>query len=144
MGWIDDHFDREKEEPPQGAETQFDQAAQERWQRLAQELAADVAEFNSRQGGANFSRPSANQFRVANSNTGLQLTISADFDARTVSYDYEQVSEKSAGVPQGGMLSMRQLKRGGVEFYSADEQLTSEAVREVLLEPVLFPPELAA
>jgi hypothetical protein len=31
-----------------------------------------------------------------------------------------------------------------VEFYSADERLTPEETREVLLQPVLLPPSMAA
>jgi len=122
----------------------FRTAARQRWQQLAEELQADVAEFNSRQGGADFSEVSASQFRVINLTTGLELVISADFDARIIRYNYEQVNDKSAGVPEGGMLSMRQSQTGAVEFYSADEQLSSEETRDILLEPVLFPPEMAA
>lgn len=122
----------------------FADAARKRWQQLAEELRADVAEFNSSQRGADFLQVSVNQFRVSNSRTGLQLTITADFDERIVRYAYEQVNDKSAGAPDGGILSMRQSQPGEVEFYSADEQLTAEETREVLLEPVLFPPEIAA
>ena len=122
----------------------FAPAAYQRWQQLTQELQADVAEFNSRQGGADFSEVSASKFRVTNLTTGLELVISADFDARVIQYNYEQVNDKSAGGPEGGMLSMCQSPSGAVEFYSADEQLTSEETREILLEPVLFPPEMAA
>ena len=119
-------------------------SARQRWQQLAQELQADVAEFNSREGGADFSEVSAGQFRVTNLTTGLELVISAEFDARIIRYNYQQVNDKSAGVPEGGILSMRQSESGAVEFYSADEQLTSEETRAILLEPVLFPPEMAA
>jgi hypothetical protein len=63
----------------------------------------------------------------------------ADFDNRNVRYDYSAINQQSAGVPEGGMLSMRQSRRGAVEFYSADERLTSEETRQVLLEPMLFP-----
>lgn len=122
----------------------FITAARQRWQQLAGELQTDVAEFNSRRGGADFSETSSGQFRVTNLTTGLELVISADFEARIVRYSYEQVNDKNAGVPEGGMLSMRQSQNGAVEFYSADEQLTSEETREILLAPVLFPPEMAA
>jgi len=121
----------------------FGAAAQRRWQELAEELQIDVTEFNSRRGGADFSQSSASQFCIRNLTSGLQLIITADFDARTIRYDYKQVNDKSAGAPEGGMLSMRQSSGGAVEFYSADEQLTSEETREILLE-VLFPPEMAA
>ena len=129
-----------KNQPGEG----FITAAHQRWQQLALELQTDVAEFNTSQGGADFSAVSASQFRVINLTTGLELVISADFDARVIRYNYQQVNDKSVGVPEGGMLSMRQSQTGAVEFYSADEQLTSEETRDILLEPVLFPPEMAA
>ena len=42
------------------------------------------------------------------------------------------------------LLAMRQSRRRTVEFYSADERLTPEEARQVLLEPVLFPTKMAA
>jgi len=81
---------------------------------------------------------------VSNSVSGLQLPLPAAFAAQTISYNYASINDRSAGVPEGGILSIRQSRRRGVEFYSADERLTSEETREVLLQPVLFPPQLAA
>jgi len=142
MGWIDDHFRMDNQESNQGAD--FTTAARQRWRRLGEELKVDVAEFNARSGVAGVSQPMADQFLVTNAHTGVQLIITADFDARTVRYDFDQTGDKSAGTPEGGMLSMRQSQRGEVELYSADERLTSEETRKILLEPVLFPPEMAA
>lgn len=141
MERIGDHVSHE---PDRDAASDFGSAARKRWQQLAEELQADVKQFNARQGGAEFSQPHPNQFRVGNSRSGLELTITADFDSRIIRYGYEQMGDKSAGVPEGGMLSMRQSQLGPVEFYSADRQLTSEETREILLESVLSPPELAA
>jgi hypothetical protein len=56
-----------------------------------------------------------------------------------VRYTYSALNQRSAGVPEGGMLSMRHSPSGQVEFYSADERLTSEETRHVLPEPMLFP-----
>lgn len=122
----------------------FARAARQRWMQLAEELKADVAEFNARQGGADFDQGPENQFRVSNSTTGLQLIITADFLDRTVNYTYKQLNDKTSGVPEGGILSMRQSGGSGVEFYSADERLTPEETREVLLDPILLPPQMAA
>ena len=124
-------------------EQDFAAAARQCWQKLGEELQADVAEFNSRHRGGDFGQPALNQFRVSNFSTGVELTITADFDSQIIRYDYAQVSDKTAGTPEGGMLSMRRSEPGAVEFYSADERLTAEETRKVLLEPVLFP-EMAA
>jgi hypothetical protein len=70
--------------------------------------------------------------------------LKADFENHSASYDYTAISQLTAGVPEGGMLSMRQSRRGDVEFYSADERLTSEETRQVLLEPLLFPRQSSA
>ena len=135
--------DQSSQNPPKTSESNFANAARQRWQRLAEELQADVTTFSSSRGDADFSKTSVNEFRISNLTTGLQLIISADFDARTIRYNYTQVNDKSAGAPEGGMLSMRQSPGGGVEFYSADEQLTSEETREVLLAS-LFPEKPSA
>ena len=125
-------------------EGEFAEQARQRWLALGEELRADVAEFNSHHSGAYVSQPADNQYVVSNAVSGLQLTITADFDAQTISYDYSQINARSAGIPEGGMLSMRQSRRGDVEFYSADERLTSEETRQVLLEPLLFPRQSSA
>ena len=119
-------------------------AARERWQKLGEELRADVAEFNSHHAGAEFSQDGNDTMRVRSSNSGLELTLAADFENRHVRYEYSALNQRSAGVPEGGMLSMRQSRRGAVEFFSADERLTSEETRQVLLEPMLFPRQSAA
>lgn len=120
------------------AQENFTAAAAERWRKLGTELQADVAEFNSRHSGADFGQSGENTFRVTNSNSGLELVLTADFENHTVRYEYSALNQ-GAGVPEGGMLSMRQSGTGSVEFYSADERLTSEETRQVLLEPMLFP-----
>lgn len=134
----------EDPQPLEPSEKQFARAAMLRWRDLAEELKADVNEFNVHHIVAGFSQAAPDLFRVSNFTTGLQLTITAEFEVRIIRYGYEQVSDKNAGVPDGGILSMRQSQRGEVDFYSADKRLTSEETRKVLLEPVLLPPEMAA
>ena len=145
MGWIENHLRRDSRTARENnPEAEFAEQARQRWLALGEELRADVAEFNSHHSGAYVSQPADNQYVVSNAVSGLQLTITADFDAQTVSYDYSQINARSAGIPEGGMLSMRQSRRGDVEFYSADERLTSEETRQVLLEPLLFPRQSSA
>jgi hypothetical protein len=141
MGWIQDHFrqNTQKSADQPDPESHFAAAARARWLELGQELQADVAEFNKHGSGADLAADSEDEYRVRNSSSGLELRLTADFDNRTVRYDYYAINQRSAGVPEGGMLSMRQSRSGKVEFYSADERLTSEETRQVLLEPLLFP-----
>ena len=146
MRWIQDPFRQKSQEATEGQpsqEQQFRAAARARWQRLGEELRSDVEEFNRRQPGAEFFQDDDDSMRVRNSSSGLELTLTADFDNHTVRYGYSALNERSAGVPEGGILSMRLCRGGSVEFYSADERLTSEEARQVLLEPMLFPKKAA-
>jgi len=129
---------------PSRSEQSFVEAARRRWQQLGEELRADVAEFNSRKEGASFTQPSESQYRINNSVSGLEVVLTADFAAHTVRYDYAPTAGQNAGTPEGGILSIRERQEGPVEFYSSDEQLTPEETRQIVLEPVLYPPQLAA
>lgn len=141
MGWIQDHRRQtsqniDHQSDPEG---RFAAAARTRWQELGDELRADVEEFNKQGSGAELATEGQDRYRVQNSSSGLELVLTADFANHNVGYDYSAINQRSAGVPEGGMLSMRQSRSGTVEFYSADERLTSEETRQVLLEPLLFP-----
>ena len=146
MGWIQEHRRQTSQKSDQQAdpESQFAAAARTRWQELGDELRADVAEFNKQGSGADLAVDGEDKYRVRNSSSGLEVALIADFDNHSVRYEYTAINQRSAGVPEGGMLSMRQSRRGSVEFYSADERLTSEETRQVLLEPLLFPKQSAA
>ena len=146
MGWIQEHRRQTSQNIDQqlDPEGRFAEAARARWQELGDELRADVEEFNKQGSGAELAIEGEDQYRVQNSSSGLELVLTADFGNRTVRYDYSAINQRSAGVPEGGMLSMRQSRSGTVEFYSADERLTSEETRQVLLEPLLFPKQPAA
>jgi hypothetical protein len=145
MGWIQEHLRQTSQKPSESTpENRFASAARERWRKLGEELRADVAEFSRHRPGADLAEDGENRYRVRYSSSGLELTLTADFDQRTVRYEYSALNQRSAGVPEGGMLSMRQARSGAVEFYSADERLTSEETRQVLLAPMLFPREPAA
>ena len=124
---------------PINNEAQFAQAAVQHWQRLGQELQTDVEQFNQDGGSASFSQPSANEYRVSNSDSGLAVIIVADPDDHIVRYDFVRTNNQSAGAPEGGMLSIR-MGKTSVEFYSSDQPVKAEEARGLLLDPVLNPP----
>ena len=126
------------------SEQSFVEAARRRWQQLGEELRADVAEFNSKKSSASFMQSSESEYLVSNSVSGVELVVRADFSSHTIGYDYRPLGNKRGGTPEGGILSMRERQPGVVEFYSSDEKLTPEETRQIVLEPVLFPPQLAA
>lgn len=142
MGWIEEL--RQKSQTTSQSQDQFAEAAHRRWAGLGDELKADVSEFNNRGELAEFSQVAGNHYQVRNPSAGLQLDLIADIQERVVRYAYSPLSTATAGVPEGGILSIRQSRSGAAEFYSSDERLTSEETRQVLLEPVLFPPQMAA
>ena len=146
MGWIQDHRRQTSQsiDHQPDLEGRFAAAARARWQELGDELRADVEEFNKQGSGAELATEGKDRYRVQNSTSGLELALTADFGNHSVRYDYAVINQRSAGVPEGGMLSMRQSRSGTVEFYSADVRLTSEETRQVLLEPLLFPKQPAA
>ena len=140
MSWI--QYRRQSSQNPRhqsDPEGEFAAAARARWQKLGDELRADVEEFNKNESVAELATEGEDKYRVQNSTSGLELVLTADFGDHNVRYDYSAMNRRSAGVPEGGILSMRQSRSGNVEFYSADERLTSEETRQVLLEPLLFP-----
>ena len=145
MSWIQERLQQVKlstntDKTPEG---EFAAKARRRWERLGAELEGDVQEFSRHQSGTGFARDGENTFRVSNSRSGVELALTADFKDRNVRYSYSALNDLTAGAPEGGMLSMRE-HGGAVEFYSADERLTSEETRQVLLEPMLFPRQSAA
>jgi hypothetical protein len=147
MGWIENYRRRSSEaasQNEQNQELQFRSAIQERWRQLGEELKADLAEFDAQKQHATLSTEGENLYQIRNSASGLELTLRADFDNCMVRYDYAALNNQTAGVPDGGILSIRKSSRGSAEFYTADERLTSEETRQVLLEPLLFPPQRAA
>ena len=124
---------------PINNEAQFAQAAVQHWQNLGQELKAEVEQFNRNGGSASFSQPSAHEYRVSNSDSGLAVVVVADPADHIVRYEFARTNRQSAGAPESGMLSMR-MGKAGVEFYSSDQPVGADEARGLLLDPVLNPP----
>ena len=121
---------------PINNESIFAAAAARHWQQLGKELLEDVDRFNDHRGEASFSQSGENEYRVSNSETGLEVHIVADLEDHLARYEFSRTNEHSAGVPEGGILSMR-MGRNGIEFYSSDQPLTASEARSLLLDPVL-------
>jgi hypothetical protein len=123
---------------PVNNEQLFAEAALEHWRRLREELRSDVDQFNRQSGSATFSQPSAEEYRVSNSDSGLEVRVIVDPQDHIARYDFVRTNDHSAGAPEGGILSMR-MGRNGVEFYSSDQPVTAAEARGLLLDPVLSP-----
>jgi hypothetical protein len=107
------------------------------WRRLAQGFAEDVNEFAKLNGTVTFDQPSEFECRISNPAAAIATKILADIPELMIRYDYQSEGQ-NAGVPEGGVLTIRDAGRS-VQLYSADQCLTREQARKLILEPVLFP-----
>jgi len=140
--WIEEEFQRRTRRGLEALddtarELHFQKAARVSWERLMNEVRADVEEFNRGDGGAEFTQSCALVFRVTRA--PLTLTVVADLASHNIHYDYHSEDEMAAA-PEGGIFSLRLSRYGRVDIFSADERQTEEEARRMLLEPVLFPP----
>ena len=124
---------------PINREGAFADAALRHWDQLGRELRADVDQFSQSGRTASFSEPAPNEYRVSNPDSGLEVRIVADMEDHIARYDFRRMNDHSAGVPEGGILSMR-MGANGVEFFSSDQPLTAAEARSLLVDPVLNPP----
>jgi hypothetical protein len=143
MSWVEDQFERRlssnKQQAGAGpAETKFEGIAENKWNELVDGLHEDVAEYRRLGGEADFEQTSKSQCRVLNVSAGIASTVTADFNAHTIQYTFEAEGSKIA-VPEGGFFSLRRSGRAGADIYSADQKVTIEQARRMVLEPLLFP-----
>lgn len=141
MGWVADKFEggtqfNLQSSSAKAAEQTFETSAENVWKQLTAGFAADVKEINARDGDADFKDLSDHQSRISNSVTKLAAVVTADLSAHTIQYVYEP-EDAQTPVPEQGVLTMR-LSGSGIDLYSADERLTSDRARRLILEPLFF------
>jgi hypothetical protein len=141
MGWVADKFDGSPQSNPQSSSTKaaeqtFETSAENAWKQLTAGFQADVKEINARKGDANFKELSDHQSRISSTVTKLAAVVTADLSAHTIQYVYEPEDAQTA-IPEQGVLTMRP-SGSGIELYSADERLTSDRARRLILEPLFF------
>ena len=143
MGWIADQF--ESRVPSQSTEHSgesategsFEVKAEQTWANLMDGFRQDVEEFQRLNGDADFKQISDLSCRISNPAVHVAALVTADMSAQTIQYAYEPEDADTA-VPEGGVLSLRPTEHW-VELYSADQRLTSDQARQLILEPLLFP-----
>ena len=144
MGWVTDNFRKRmhlgsrESNHGQSSNGSFESQADRKWTELVRALELDTEEFRGMNGKADFKQQSDFQCRISNPEVGAALVLTADLPARSIQYSYE-AEHKNVAVPEGGFLSLRSGD-SGVALYSADQQLTTEQARRLVLEPLLFPP----
>jgi hypothetical protein len=139
MGWITQEFcSRRPPQPSQASPQALQQAVANSWLELRDGLQADVAEFNRWGGVAVFEAASGEQVVISEPASGLQVRVTADLSARNLRYEFEALRDE-VPAPEGGFFSIHISSQGQAELFSADQPLTGEQARRVLLQPVLFP-----
>ena len=142
MGWIADQFEsraasQSTENPDESNAQGFEVKADDTWTKLMEGFRQDVEEFQRLNGDAEFKQLSDLSCRISNSAAHVAALVTADMSAQTIHYTYEPEDADTA-VPEGGVLSLRPSEHW-VELYSADQRLTSDQARQLILEPLLFP-----
>jgi RNase H-fold protein (predicted Holliday junction resolvase) len=143
MGWIADQFEsraasQSNENPDEpNSDASFEMKAEDTWTKLMEGFRQDVEEFQRLNGDAEFKQLSDLSCRISNPRAHVAALVTADMSAQTIQYSYEPEDGDTA-VPEGGVLSLRPSEHW-VEIYSADQRLTSDQARQLILEPLLFP-----
>jgi hypothetical protein len=143
MGWIADQFESpaasqaNENSGESTAEASFEVKADDTWTKLVDGFRQDVEEFQRLNGQAEFKQLSDLSCRISNPRAHVAALVNVDMSAQTIQYTYEPEDADTA-VPEGGVLSLRPCEHW-VELYSADQRLTSDQARQLILEPLLFP-----
>lgn len=143
MGWIKQEFDETKDEETHeksaatAGEDSFRVRAEEKWAALLNDLKNDVEEFRRITGKAEFDQPANSQCRISNPQAKIAAVVVADLPEHAIRYSYEP-QDANVAVPEQGVLTMRDSGTA-VDIYSADQPMTSEQARKLILEPLLFP-----
>ena len=142
MGWIKEQFRRLAQ--LQDTETLSDSSGQEDsaesqsvWLQLQNGIRLDAEDFKRGGGDCNFEHPSDNQVRIVNPAAKMAAVITAALDSRTIEYSYQAEADHVA-VPENGVFTIRE-HGPSEQLYSADQPVSLEQARQMIMQPVLFP-----
>ena len=144
MGWIEEQFERRVRTESLASsgqnplEMRFEALASDKWQDLLRGLEHDIDEYRRLGGDADFTQVSDQQCRITNPDPGVTAEVTADPTAHTIQYTFTSAAANTA-VPEGGFFSIRRSGGKGAELYSADQRVSDEQARRMILEPLLFP-----
>jgi hypothetical protein len=143
VGWIEEQFERRvrsfshQQNDQPADQVRFELVAEREWAEFLNGLERDVDEYRELGGEASVRRRN-NECRILNPSAAVTATLRFDPEAHTIQYTYQAEQEETA-VPEGGFFSMRRSRLPGVDLYSADQRITLDQARRMVLEPLLFP-----
>lgn len=143
MGWIHDRFERRVETENSDSDTRsremrVEALAENKWQELLRGLRKDLEEYRRLGGDASLAEVSDVQCKISNPSPRVIAEITADPAAHTIRYTFSSDAADTA-VPEGGFFSIRSSPSNQADLYSADQRVSDEQVRRMILEPLLFP-----
>jgi hypothetical protein len=141
MGWVTEKFSdglpvEASNTVPEAESETLESTAEKTWNQLTAGFERDVNEINNRKGDADLKQLETHQSRISSGITKIAVVVTADFSAHTIQYVYEPEDARTA-VPEQGILTMRP-SASGIELYSADQRLSSDQARRLILEPLFF------
>jgi hypothetical protein len=142
MGWVNDRFDNHASiamalGAEGAAESSFEAKAEDQWKELVAGFQRDVEEYRSRDGSADFDQAGERECRISSTASRTNVGVTMDLSAHTIHYIYEP-GDLDVAVPEQGVLTLRPAG-SSVEIYSADQRLSPDEARRMILEPLLFP-----
>lgn len=141
MGWVEDEFQNRRRDNVDNVQTpsevHFESREHRVWSALVSGLEHDLEDFKNVGGTGLVERVNDTECRVSNPKSGIAVHLQADLEAHMIRYEYEPESEDTA-VPEGGVFTLRASDQS-VDLYSADQHLSSQEARRLVLEPLLFP-----
>ena len=137
MSWIEDKYSTGTHSKENRISSSGQEPVQQRWSELLSGLEEDASDFSRLGGKANFEKVSDTECRITNPAANISAVLTEDPSGQMIRYTYTPDAEDVA-VPEGGVLTLR-VSEKTAHIYSADQQLTPEQARRLILEPLLFP-----
>lgn len=139
MDWVEGELKKEEARSPQRTQSQPPAALSNWYGGFKAHLEQDVSEYNRDRGGAAEVAVADHEAVVLNRVAAVRGAFRVDLDLQQVRSEYTALRPDVA-VPEGEIFTLR-FEDGRLAIFSADQEITEEALREELLKPVLFPEE---
>jgi hypothetical protein len=142
MGWVEERLQNQRDSQMRdsaatAAEDSFQRKARAKWASLLGGFQQDVEEFRGNTGKAEFDLSSDTECRISSPQARITVLVIADLAQHAIRYRYEPEDSRTA-VPEQGVLTLR-ASGNSLDVYSADQRLSSDEARKLILEPLLFP-----
>ena len=137
MDWVEGGLKKEEAGRPLQSQPQPRNSLTQWYEDFRSHLEQDVNEFNQHRGGAAEITVAQHEVTAVNSAAKVKGTFTVDLELQQVRSDYSSLRE-NISVPEGEIFTLR-FEDGRLAIFSADQEISHDALRKELLKPVLFP-----